>query len=343
MSIVAATLAAHCLLVTSPQEPEAQEDAQSQEVAREGGVHNYLVTRFHVLKQGRGIDGVRAEITSEVNLSGLSEESLALLRRALEVCNKAALRAADAEGERKQASGSDDALGKLLLFLATGGQEAITVPIVLGLLGNPASEEAGNTQSPHSEALRADLANLEFDLAIYRSRLQAEHGVPADQLLRSQDYDQYTAALQVEGTLERLAMVASAHTRSPWLQPATLYLADHWLRAGYLEESTELASLALDASPVILRRDPLRVWAYRILAESVRPEAPEKALQWANAGLAEDPAYIPLLTSKVSAMIALGDHAGVYPVLRQLDLLRPQTPWVLYNLACCQAVVDEDA
>lgn len=334
------------------EQPEANDESRgpSVQVERDVAAHNYLVTRLQLLQRGAAIGGIRAELTSELDLAGLSADSLELLRKTLELCNRAAVRDADASSriadlEEKERGQDEGALGRLLLRAVISGGTDITAAFdAIELLDDSSASSTKKLRTMVTEATAAEIANLTFDLALLRSRLQSEESVRGEEFLRAADYEGYSGAFSVSDYKERLAVIAASYARSPKLQPAALYLASHQLRSSNLEEAERLAQASLAASPIILLRDPLRTQAYQILASVERQrEGHAEALAWIALGLAEDPASTPLLREQVRAYFSLGDYPSSYATLENLDLLVPEDSWVLYNLACCHAVVDKDA
>lgn len=298
--------------------PAAKGDAAGAnrlDLEREAEALNLVTVYLYLLRDldGSGFLFVKRELTDNVKLSGVTEETRRLYRRLLEACNEAESTLRDMRYINEDwAKSIGNEFGQAL---GAGGVVAIFLGDPTPLLGGlvSATEKSMRTNDEANRALDTVRARFEdrissiaFEANTRRGDFLSNESVDRRLFLTQSTYEDFRNALAASDASRQRVLLEKVIRECPGFREAYVYLAACRAHEGNHKEACRVLQPVARRASRILQREGVRVRMFHDLAAyALELRNAEAAEQYANEALALDPSFGSTLMLRAQARAML--------------------------------------
>lgn len=302
--------------------------------------------------EGKGSAFVRKELVDNLNTSGLSKETISLLRQLIAVLDeaektlKSITYVQEDNSEESAEMWANSVGGAVGVSLAIGDPTPLIAGVVNGIRGqNKLDKEKNRTLTLFIQNHQSRITNFLFNVNLRRSELEETKNVNHNLFITKENYDAFKAALVMEDKSQKAAALNNCYSLCPNLREALYYLFVVYDGDRNIGEAEKYCLRLIEYPSRILRNDGLLgVAYYAVSCYRLRSGKYQEAVDFATRVLKYQPNFDMAYNRRGVAYIGLNKYDLASEDIEkaiQLDPSNGSHYWVASALSAY--INDEDA
>ena len=291
--------------------------------------------------EGKGSTFVRKELIDNLNTTGLSKETISLMRQLIAVLDEAektlkSITYIQEDNSQESAEmWANNIGGSVGMSIAIGDPTPLIGGVISGIRGQTKlNKEKNRTLNLFIQNHQSRITNFLFNVNLRRSELEDTRNIDHKLFITKENYDAFKLALVMTNRSQKAAALINCYSICPNLREALYYLLIVYDSDNNIEESEKYCQKLIDSPSRVLRNDGLLGFVYYVMSDyRIQLQKYQEAVDFATKALKYQPNLDVAYNSRSIAFMYLNNHDKALEDIKKAIELNPSKGLYYWTLS----------
>lgn len=291
--------------------------------------------------EGKGSAFVRKELIDNLNTTGLSKETISLMRQLIAVLDEAektlkSITYIQEDNSQESAEmWANNIGGSVGMSIAIGDPTPLIGGVISGIRGqNKLNKEKNRTLNLFIQNHQSRITNFLFNVNLRRSELEETRNIDHKLFITKENYDAFKSALVMESRGQMAAALINCYSLCPNLRESLYYLFIVYHSDNNIEEAEKYCQKLIDSPSRVLRNDGLLGVVYYAMSDyRIQLQKYQEAVDFATKALKYQPNLDIAYNSRSVAFMYLNKHDQALENIKKAIELNPSNGLYYWTLS----------